>query len=222
MSDKISYSIPEFCEASGLCRSNVYEAIRDGRLTARNTDVERSSLPMRRRPLAGRLAILPLEAKELLRKHRETYPQFWRWTQNVVDASMLGLEARTVFGWNLCTKGDANPRSIRNFPMQANGAEMLRIACCLGTERGVRICAPVHDAILIEAPAGEIEHVAAKMQDYMRAASRIVLDGFELRTDAEITRYPDRYSDPRGVVMWERVTRLIARERRKAHEVAIG
>jgi len=35
MSDKISYSIPEFCEASGLCRSNVYEAIRGGRLTAR-------------------------------------------------------------------------------------------------------------------------------------------------------------------------------------------
>jgi DNA polymerase family A len=172
--------------------------------------------------LASRLAILPLEARELLRKHRETYPQFWRWTQNVVDASMLGSDARTVFGWNLCTKGDANPRSIRNFPMQANGAEMLRIACCLGTERGVRICAPVHDAILIEAPAGEIEHVAAKMQDYMRAASRIVLDGFELRTDAEITRYPDRYSDPRGVVMWDRVTRLIATERRKAHEVAIG
>jgi hypothetical protein len=32
---KLSYSIPEFCEASGLCRSNVYVAIREGRLTAR-------------------------------------------------------------------------------------------------------------------------------------------------------------------------------------------
>src|SRR3954453_12680737 len=107
---------------------------------------------------------------------------------------MCGLSIQTVFGWHLCTKADANPRSIRNFPMQANGAEMLRLACCLGTERGMRICAPVHDAILIEAPSDEIEHAAEKMQDYMRTASRIVLDGFELRTDAEITRYPDRYS----------------------------
>ena len=76
----------------------------------------------------------------------------------------------------------------------------------------MRICAPVHDAILIEAPIGEIEETAARMQDYMRTASRIVLDGFELRTDAEIVRWPDRYSDPRGKVMWERVMRLIGQE----------
>ena len=159
--------------------------------------------------LAERLGILPLMARELLLKHKETYPMFWRWAQNIVDASMLGLDARTVFGWTLSSKGDGNPRSIRNFPMQANGAEMLRIACCLGTERGIRICAPVHDAILIEAPANEIEHAAAEMQNYMRTASRIVLGGFELRTEAKITRYPDRYSDPRGVVMWDCVMRLI-------------
>jgi hypothetical protein len=172
--------------------------------------------------LAGRLGILPLEARELLRKHRETYPQFWRWTQSIVDASMLGQDASTVFGWMLHPSADANPRSIRNFPMQANGAEMLRIACCLATERGIKVCAPVHDAILVEAPVDEIEQSAAEMQEYMRAASRIVLGGFELRTDAEITRYPDRYSDPRGVVMWDRVTRLIARQERKVHETAIG
>jgi hypothetical protein len=46
MSDKISYSIPEFCEASGLCRSNVYEAIREGRLTARKyPDVPHAGKP---------------------------------------------------------------------------------------------------------------------------------------------------------------------------------
>jgi hypothetical protein len=32
---KLAFSIPEFCEASGLCRSNVYVAIREGRLIAR-------------------------------------------------------------------------------------------------------------------------------------------------------------------------------------------
>ena len=36
--------------------------------------------------------------------------------------------------------------------MQANGAEMLRLACCLAIERGVKVCAPVHDAILIDRP----------------------------------------------------------------------
>jgi hypothetical protein len=82
----------------------------------------------------------------------------------------------------------------------------------LGTERGVRICAPVHDALLIEAPAEEIEAEAQRMRDYMRTASRVVLAGFELRTDADFVRWPSRYSDPRGAVMWDRVTRLLERE----------
>ena len=30
--------------------------------------------------LAGRLGISPLEAHELLQKHREIYPKFWHWT----------------------------------------------------------------------------------------------------------------------------------------------
>ena len=162
--------------------------------------------------LAGRLGILPIEARELLQKHRETYPAFWKWSQNVVDAAMIGQPVSTVFGWVLHPAADANPRSLRNYPMQANGAEMLRIACCLGTERGVRICAPVHDAILIEAAADEIEAEVERMHEYMRKASRIVLGGFELRTEADIVRWPDRYSDPRGKVMWGRVMRLIEQE----------
>ena len=167
--------------------------------------------------LASRLGILPVEARELLLKHRETYPRFWRWSQNVVDTAMAGHPLSTVFGWRLHAGPGPNPRSLRNFPMQANGAEMLRLACCFGTERGVRINAPVHDAILIEAPIEEIEAEAVRMQSYMRTASRIVLDGFELRTDAEIVRYPHRYSDPRGVVMWARVTGLLAERERLAN-----
>ncbi len=42
---------------------------------------------------------------------------------------------QTVFGWTVHVGPDANPRSLRNFPMQGNGAEMLRLACCLATER---------------------------------------------------------------------------------------
>ncbi len=39
------------------------------------------------------------------------------------------------------------------------------------------------------------------MQDVMREASHIVLQGFELGTDAKKVIYPDRYMDERGEVM---------------------
>jgi hypothetical protein len=82
--------------------------------------------------------------------------------------------------------------------MQANGAEMLRIACCLGTENGIRICAPIHDAVLIMAPIEQLESDIAKMCAYMEEASRAVLGDFSLRTDVHSFLYPDHYSDAKG------------------------
>jgi DNA polymerase I len=116
-----------------------------------------------------------------------------------------------VFGWRVHVGEDSNPRSLRNYPMQGNGAEMLRVACCFATERGVEVCAPVHDAVLICAPLDRLEANIEAMRAAMAEASRIVLAGFELGTDVKVIRYPDRYMDPRGAVMWARVMELIGR-----------
>ena len=194
------------------CGAVPQEATKDSHKRERDifkTVVLGTNYGMEAESLAGRLGISPLEAHELLQKHRETYPKFWHWTQNVVDDALCKLDICTVFGWHLDTRANHNPRSLRNFPMQANGAEMLRLACIFGTERGICINAPIHDAVLIEAPADGIEEAVVRMQDYMRAASRIVLAGFELRTDATIISYPGCYDDPRGTVMWQRVMRLL-------------
>ena len=55
--------------------------------------------------------------------------------------------------------------------MQANGAEMLRLACCLATEGGIEVCAPVHDAVLIAAPLYRLDEDVAAMRKAMREAS---------------------------------------------------
>ena len=93
--------------------------------------------------------------------------------------------------------------------MQGNGAEMLRIACIFLTEAGIRVCAPVHDALLIELPVNELESGLTKAQGLIRLASRAVLGDFELGSDAKVVSYPDRYMDERGQVMWDTVMSLI-------------
>jgi len=159
--------------------------------------------------LAARIGQPPIVARDLLRMHRETYSRFWAWSDAALDHAMLRGSLHTVFGWHVHVGQISNPRSLRNFPMQANGAEMLRLACCLAVERGVEICAPVHDAVLICAPEQGLGADVETMRAAMAEASRIVLGGFELGTDVEITRWPDRYMDKRGSVMWERVMGLI-------------
>jgi hypothetical protein len=161
--------------------------------------------------LAARIGGPPIVARHLLQAHRETYRAFWRWSDAAVDHALIHGSIHTVFGWRLRIAASPNPRSLRNFPMQGNGAEMLRLACCLATERGIEICAPVHDAVLICAPLDRLEHDTAAMRAAMAEASRIVLDGFELRTDVMRVCHPDRFQDPRGERMWRQVMELIAK-----------
>ena len=91
--------------------------------------------------LARKLDVPAWRGRELLRMHQETFRTFWAWSDRIEMEAMLSGQLRTVFGWTVHVGTDANPRSLRNFPMQANGAEMLRLACCLATERGNMVCA---------------------------------------------------------------------------------
>ena len=159
--------------------------------------------------LASRIGGPTIKAKELLLLHRNTYKVFWEWSDACLDHAMLYGRIWTVFGWYLHIGDRSNPRSIRNFPMQANGAEMLRLACCMASEAGIRICAPVHDAILIEAPLNELDETIKKTQEIMEEASAVILNGFRLRSDVKIFRYPNRFMDERGEVMWNSVMDLI-------------
>ena len=170
--------------------------------------------------LARRIGQPPIAARDLLRAHRETYRRFWPWSDAAVDTAMLSGSLRTVFGWPVHIGDNVKPRSLRNFPMQANGAEMLRLAACFATEQGIQVCALIHDAVLICAPIDRLDQDIERMQAAMAKASRIILAGFELRTDVNVIRYPDRYQDPRGAVMWDRVMRLISKYEATNQEVA--
>ena len=171
--------------------------------------------------LAHRIGKPPIVGRDLMRTHHEVNRQFWCWSDAAVDHAVLTGSIATTFGWPLHVGPNFNPRSLRNFPCQANGAEMLRLAACFATEQGIEVCALIHDAVLICAPLDRLDADVEAMRACMAKASRIVLDGFELRTDVHPVRYPDRYSDPRGTVMWDRVMRLIAaREAVKQQGVA--
>jgi hypothetical protein len=159
--------------------------------------------------LAVRIGQSPIQARHLLKLHHELYGRFWRWSDQTLDHAMLYGWQSTVFGWTNRVFPDPNPRSVRNFHMQANGAEMLRLACCLGTENGIRICTPVHDAVLITAPIPELEADIARMRAYMEEASRVVLAGFRLTTESKAVLYPDRYCDQRGEKMFAKVMSLL-------------
>jgi DNA polymerase I len=181
---------------------------------------------MQTETLAARLGISTFEAHEMLVQHHQLFYQYWQWSDDWLQHSLQTGVMRTPMGWT-CRTGitEFNERSIRNWPIQATGADILRIACILAARHGIKLVAPVHDAVLIEAPIEKIEADVALMQDIMRRASRIVLGNdthgtpIELRTDVKIVRYPERYSDKRGADIWDEVMDLLARWQSAKREV---
>ena len=69
-------------------------------------------------------------------------------------------------------------------------------------DAGIEVIAPVHDAVLIQAPTSDINNVVEEAQNIMRRVSGQMLGGFWLEVDTDIVSWPDRYVDPRGKRMW--------------------
>ncbi len=165
--------------------------------------------------LARKLDAPSETGRQLLRHHHNCYPDFWRWSQDNVSQALLRQEIQTVMGWKMKVppRRDAdngpNPRSLANFPMQANASEILRIAIIEAVSQGIQVCAPVHDALLIEADLEDIEDAVAITVECMSEAAQYVLDGFRLNCDVDVIRWPDRYYDKRGAAMWETVMKLL-------------
>jgi DNA polymerase I-like protein with 3'-5' exonuclease and polymerase domains len=149
------------------------------------------------------------EARQLLRLYREIFPRLTAWTEEQGDRAMIYGSISTAFGWRLRVNGTTKPTTLRNFPAQATGAEILRLACCLATERGIAVAAPVHDALLIESDAALLNDTVKATKAAMDEASSTVLGGLAVKVDVKVVRHPQRYSDKRGEALFARVYRLL-------------
>lgn len=163
------------------------------------------------RGLAARTGLSYLEADDLRRRMIRMFPRFNTWSDHMVDVAQGRGHLSTKFGWRVNVNADDRAPSLKNFMVQATGAEMFRLACCLGSERGVSIVAMVHDAVMIEGPAAAIDDAIATMRTAMDEASKTVLDGYVVNVDEKIVRWPDRYPEPKALPMWNKVQKILTR-----------
>jgi DNA polymerase family A len=163
------------------------------------------------RSLAMRTGVSPYEAAEILARLRARFRVFEAYAANVIDHAGLDLELSTPFGWRMRCSSGVNYRTLRNFPMQSTGAEILHVACVLAERRGIEIVAPIHDALLSEAPVRDLEDASIALGQVMSDASAVVLKGYRLRTDVKVIRPGEHFHDDRGVKMWTTVTNLVAK-----------
>jgi DNA polymerase I-like protein with 3'-5' exonuclease and polymerase domains len=61
--------------------------------------------------LASRVGQPTVMGRELLRMFRETYKEFWKWSNTVVDHAELHRSIETVFGWRVRATANSNPET---------------------------------------------------------------------------------------------------------------
>ena len=168
--------------------------------------------------LAYKHGIGVAEARELQAMVPRIYPVFHAWLKRVLNKARMGKTLNAALGWPIEIKGfDDRRGTYLNFPMQANGAEMMRLATIYIIDHGLELCAIIHDAFMILSPANRIDDDMLILSDCMRRASRVVLRGFELRLDPKVILYPHRYeADERSRQQWDDlISRAMQREQRK-------
>jgi DNA polymerase I len=157
--------------------------------------------------------------QELMRLHEHFFKVYWDWSRRIVEKADLRGFIQTMFGWRMQVTDKTTERTLMNFPMQATGAEMMRIACIALVEKGIRVCGILHDAFLIEAPTAVIGAVTALAEGIMQYAGYRLLD-IAVRTEAKIIPYPHSYfwdvdrskqgGDAQAANMWDDINRLMA------------
>jgi len=168
------------------------------------------------RSLAARIGVSLFEAGEILARLRARFRAFETFSARVADHAGLDLEVSNGWGWWMRCPPGTSMRTVRNYPIQAAGAEIMRSTCLLAERRGIRIIGPVHDAFMAEAPVDQIEEASAQLDQAMRDASRVILQGYELCTDWQIIRPGERFYDKRGKKMWDTITTLVAKLEERA------
>ena len=147
----------------------------------------------------------PLIASEIIERHKRRYPRFWQWRADMVQTAMLERRMESVFGWQLHISTSPNKRTLYNFPMQANGAEMLRLATMRLCDAGIVPIMLIHDGILFEETDREKIELA---KEIMPGAGRDVCDGLTIDVDLDqMLEGGARYRDKRPMAqqMWDTI-----------------
>jgi DNA polymerase-1 len=151
------------------------------------------------------------EAREVLARLRARFSVAEDFTANVLDHAGLNLALITNYGWSVQCPPGTNVRTIRNWPIQSAGSEIMHVLCLLAERRGIPIVAPVHDGFLAEADERDIDDVSRELDRAMRDASALVLGGYEIPTDDKggPIRPGTSFFDKSGEVMWRLINRLL-------------
>jgi hypothetical protein len=151
------------------------------------------------------------EARNLLRKHRELYPSYWRYVEHMRLRAAACEPLHTALGWRFQHRQGAklNERSWGNWPIQSCGSDIMRWAVIRCADAGIRPIATVHDALVFQVRTSQADELLELAKREMETAAEQVL-GEPIAVDLHRTDWPNNYMDEDGDAFYSRLLNLLA------------
>jgi DNA polymerase-1 len=181
--------------------------------------------------LARNLGVDLAVAGTWMQSFRERYARMVAYGEDTIRRGISAGRLRTRLGWELRVGGIIPSKSefdgqkkpanlltanaLRNWPVQSNAAEILRLAVIEADARGVAIVGTLHDALFIESAVEDIDHHVQLARQAMQDASATILSDpatgryYPLRVDHTVIRAPDHYRESESQAWWQHVRGML-------------
>ncbi len=138
------------------------------------------------------------EAQKLVDMHKRVFSTYWNWLKNHVEYVYQIRKCITLEdGWSLFPNND-NMLSVKNFPVQGTGGVIMRRAVHLAHKRGVRLLAPLHDAIYaVFNTKTQADHPQILSDCMAQAVEDVLGIGVDIRQEIDIHEHDDVWIEDR-------------------------
>jgi DNA polymerase I-like protein with 3'-5' exonuclease and polymerase domains len=153
---------------------------------------------------------IPLsEAAALIRKHQQTYPDYWAWRKRYVTGAFRRGVCWTAGGWPRKVSRKDKPLSVMNFPVQGSGGDLLRLMVIYLTRQGVRLLATNHDSFLMECRPDQLGNLKAAVDFAFHQAVNQLFPGAPMRIDTKVCKGRYEEENKNAKSLWELVGRVL-------------
>lgn len=148
------------------------------------------------------------KTEELIQAHKTTFATYWQWVKEITYDYKDGIPLVTNDGFVLFCDNN-RITSVRNFPVQGNGASITRRAVVLASEAKLTVLCSLHDAIYLESNSPDLDSLYLENLMIQATNEILGLEKGDMRIDTKVISHDKVWVEEKGEDDWNKISKYL-------------